>query len=287
MTAIDLIDPLSDPLGGVGEQKMLGRRALVTGAGQNGDLPGVGYSIALLLASHGAGVAVLDRSAEAAQRTVDRIVADGGEAFAVVADATDDLACERAVAEAVQALGGLDTVVNNVASGDRAGIFDVTPERFEQLIQINLMSAWYVTRHVAPILPRGSSILNISSVGVSSRGPGMPYCVAKAGVENLTQGSATTLGPQGIRVNCIEVGGIWGSFAAANMDESMREPRRMATTLKTEGSAWDIAHAAFFLLSDAARWITGQILAVDGGPAAYYPPGPPITSVAKSGQAPA
>lgn len=285
MTAIDRIDPLSDPLGGVGEQKMIGRRALITGGGQNGSLPGVGYSIALLLASHGARVAVLDRSVEAAQRTVDRIIADGGEAVAIVADVTDDLECERAVAEAAEALGGLDTLVNNVASGDRAGIFDVTPERFDQLIQINLMSAWYVTRHAAPILPRGSSIVNISSVGVSSRGPGMPYCVAKAGVQNLTHGSATTLGPQGIRVNCIEVGAIWGSFASANMDETMREPRRMATTLKTEGSAWDIAHAAFFLLSDSARWVTGQILAVDGGPAAYFPPGPPITSVPKSARA--
>lgn len=287
MSDVDRDDPLSDPLGHVGAQKMVGRKALVTGGGQNGDLPGVGYATAVLLASHGAHVAVLDRSPDAAQRTVDRIVAAGGTAVAVVGDVTNDLDCERAVSEAAAALEGLDTLVNNVASGDRAGIFDVTPERFAELLQINLMSAWYVTRHAAPILPRGSAIVNISSVGVRARGPGMPYCVAKAGVENLTEGSATTLGPQGIRVNCIEVGGIWGSFAAANMDEKMREPRRQMTTLKTEGSAWDIAHAAFFLLSDSARWITGQILAVDGGPPAFFPPGPPITSVPKSAQAPA
>jgi len=282
---LERADPLSDPLAHLGAQNMTGRRALVTGGGQNGALPGVGYATALLLASYGAHVAVLDRSADAAQRTVERIVADGGIAVAVVADVTDDLECERAVAEAAAALGGLDLLVNNVASGDRAGIFDVTPERFAQLIQINLMSAWYITRHAAPILPRGSAIVNISSVGVRARGPGMPYCVAKAGVENLTEGSATTLGPQGIRVNCIEVGAIWGSFAAANMDEKMREPRRASTTLKTEGSAWDIAHAALFLLSESARWITGQILAVDGGPAAFLPPGPPVTSVSKSDHA--
>jgi len=283
MSGVERADPLSDPLADLGAQSMAGRRALVTGGGQNGELPGVGFATALLLAAHGAHVAVLDRSPEAAKRTVERIVAQGGTALAVVADVTDDVECERAVAEAAAGLGGLDLLVNNVASGDRAGIFDVTPERFAQLIQINLMSAWYVTRHAAPILPRGSAILNISSVGVRARGPGMPYCVAKAGVENLTEGSATTLGPQGIRVNCIEVGAIWGSFAAANMDEKMREPRRAATTLKTEGSAWDIAHAALFLLSDSARWITGQILAVDGGPAAFFPPGPPVTSVTRSG----
>jgi NAD(P)-dependent dehydrogenase (short-subunit alcohol dehydrogenase family) len=275
-------DPLDDPLASLGLQRMAGRTALVTGGGQTGELPGVGYAISRLLAAHGARVAVLDRSAEAAKCTVDRILAAGGDAVSVIADATDDRECERVIEEVVAHFGVLDTVVNNVASGDRVGIFEVTPERFDQLLNINLKSAWYVTRHAVPVLPPGSAIVNISSVGVRARGPGMPYCVSKAGLENLTEGAATTLGPQGIRVNCIEVGAIWGSFAAANMDEKFREPRRLATTLKQEGSPWDIAHAALFLLSDQARWITGQILAVDGGPRADFPPGPPITSVPKS-----
>jgi NAD(P)-dependent dehydrogenase (short-subunit alcohol dehydrogenase family) len=273
-------DPLEDPiLPGAGGW-MQGRRVMVTGAGQNGDLPGVGYAIARLVASHGGSVAVLDRNAEAAQRTVDRIVTAGGTAFPVLADVTTDETCGRAVAHAAELLGGLDGLVNNVASGDRAGIFDVTPDRFQELLSLNLVSAWSATRHAVPLLPAGSSIVNISSVGVRARGPGMPYCVAKAGLENLTEGAATTLGPQGIRVNCVEVGAIWGSFAAANMDERFREPRRRSTTLQKEGSAWDIAHAALFLLSEQSRWLTGQILAVDGGPARHAPPGPPVTSVA-------
>ena len=275
-------DPLEDPISSLGLERMSGRTALVTGAGQNGQLPGVGYAIAWLLAANGARVAVLDRSADAAQLTVDRIRAAGGEAVAVIADVTDDRECERVINEVVTHFGALDTLVNNVASGDRVGIFEVTPERFNELLDINLTSAWSVTRHAVPVLPHGSAIVNISSVGVRARGPGMPYCVSKAGLENLTEGAAATLGPQGIRVNCIEVGAIWGSFAAANMDEKFREPRRLSTTLKQEGSPWDIAHAALFLLSNEARWVTGQILAVDGGPRADYPAGPPITSVPKS-----
>lgn len=275
-------DPLTDPFADAGPQWMTGRTVMVTGAGQNGALPGVGYATAVVLAAHGARVAVLDRDGDAAARTVERITAAGGEAAAVLADVTDDRACARAVAEARDHFGRLDAVVNNVAIGDRAGIFDVTPERFDELVQINLKSAWQVTRHAVPVLPPGSAIVNISSVGVRMRGPGMVYCVAKAGLENLTEGAASTLGPQGIRVNCVQVGAIWGSFASANMSEEMRAARREGTALKTEGTSWDIAHAALFLLSDHARWISGHTLAVDGGPPHRFGPTPPVTAVPAS-----
>ena len=273
-------DPLTDPFAAAGPQWMAGRTALVAGGGQSTDLPGVGYAICVLLAEHGARVAVLDRDKDAAARTVDRITAIGGEAIPVNADVTSDRACRDAVAETVAALGGLDTLVHTVAVGDRAGVFEVTPERFDELMDINFKSAWQITRHAVPVLPRGSSIVTISSVGARYRGPGMVYCVAKAALENFTEGAATTLGPQGIRVNCVQVGAIWGAFAArGSMPESMREPRREGTSLKTEGTSWDIAYAALFLLSDRARWISGHILTVEGGPPHRFPVGPPITSV--------
>lgn len=274
-----MTDPLADPFAEAGPRWMEGRAALVTGAGQNGDLPGVGYATAVVLAGHGARVAVLDRDPAAAERTVERIAKAGGEAHALVADITDDVACANAVAAAVALFGTLDALVNNVAIGDRAGIFDVTPQRFDELMSGNLKSAWQVTRHAVPVLPRGSAIVNVSSVGVSARGPGMVYCVAKAGLENLTEGAATTLGPQGIRVNTVQVGAIWGAFAARNMSEEMRERRRDGVALRTEGTSWDIAHAALFLLSDRARWVSGHTLTVEGGPPLRFPAGPPITSV--------
>jgi NAD(P)-dependent dehydrogenase (short-subunit alcohol dehydrogenase family) len=273
-------DLLTDPFADAGPQWMTGRTALVAGGGQNTEYPGVGYAICMLLAQHGARVAVLDRDKDAAARTVERVNAIGGEAIPVIADVTSDRACADAVAETVATLGGLDTLVHTIAIGDRAGVFEVTPERFDELMDGNFTSAWYLTRHAVPVLPRGSSIVTISSVGARYRGPGMVYCVAKAALENFTEGAATTLGPQGIRVNCVQVGAIYGAFAArGGMPQEMREPRRQATSLKTEGTSWDIAHAALFLLSDRARWISGHILTVEGGPPHRFPATPPITSV--------
>jgi NAD(P)-dependent dehydrogenase (short-subunit alcohol dehydrogenase family) len=273
-------DPLTDPFADAGPQWMTGRTALVAGGGQNTQYPGIGYAICMLLAAHGARVAVLDRDKDAAARTVERIAADGGEAIPVIADVTSDRACADAVAETIAAFGTLDTLACTVAIGDRAGVFEVTPERFDELMSINFRSTWSITRHAVPVLPRGGSIVTISSVGARYRGPGMVYCVAKAALENFTEGAATTLGPQGIRVNCVQVGAIYGAFAArGGMPQELREPRRLATSLKTEGTSWDIAHAALFLLSDRARWISGHILTVEGGPPHRFPETPPITSV--------
>ena len=252
-----------------------GRAALVTGGGQQSDTePGVGHAICRTLAAPGARVAVLDRDEAAARRTVERIDKDGGEAIAVVADLLDDAACERAVRETAERLGGLDTLVNNVAVGDRAGIFEVTPERFHQLMDLNLTTAWQMTRHAVDVLPRGGAIVNISSVGVRARGPGMVYNLAKAALENLTVGAANTLGERGVRVNCVQVGAIWGAFAAANMSPEMREVRKGWSALGTEGNPWDIAQATLFLASDHARWVSGQILSDDGGPGVGRPPKP-------------
>jgi NAD(P)-dependent dehydrogenase (short-subunit alcohol dehydrogenase family) len=268
-------ESLTDPFGDAGELWMTGRTALVTGGGQQSEKePGVGYAISRVLAAHGARVAVLDRDLAAAQRTVEAIEGDGGKAIAVVADLLDDDACKRAVEETVGQFGGFDTLVNNVAVGDRAGIFEVTPERFHQLMDLNLTTAWQMTRHAVEVLPSGSAIVNISSVGVRARGPGMVYNLAKAGLENMTVGAANTLGERGIRVNCVQVGAIWGAFAAANMSPEMRAIRRGWSGLGTEGSPWDIAQAVLFLSSDRARWVSGQILSVDGGPSSPKPPKP-------------
>lgn len=276
-----MTDPLTDPFADAGAGWMAGRTALVTGGGQNGELPGVGYATAVVLAGHGARVAVVDRDLAAAQRTVERIEKTGGEAHAIVADVTDDAECGRAVAAVVERFGTLDALLNNVAAGDRAGLFEVTPDRWDELMTVNLKSAWQVTRHAVPVMPEGGAIVNVSSVGASARGPGMVYTVAKAALENMTVGVAATVGAQGIRVNTVQVGAIWGAFAARNMSEEMRERRRQGIGLGTEGTSWDIAQAALFLLSDRARWVSGHTLTVEGGPPRRFPPGPPVREVVR------
>lgn len=260
-----MTQPPPDPHATAGPAWLAGRTALVTGGGLGGPDGSVGWAVSLLFARHGARVAVLDRDEAAAKTTVDAIQAAGGEAVAVTADVTVDADCAHAVAAVLDHFGSLDTLVNNVAAGDRVLLFDLDPARWDELLRVNLTSAWLMTRHAAPALRhRGGAVVNVSSVATTLGAP-MPYSVAKAGVENLTTGAAKLLGPDGIRVNCVQIGAIWSAMAARSLTAEQREARRRGVALQTEGTVWDPAHAALFLASDRARWISGHVLTVDGG----------------------
>jgi NAD(P)-dependent dehydrogenase (short-subunit alcohol dehydrogenase family) len=262
---IDVDAPLS-------AQWMGGRKVLVTGGGGRAQGAGtVGWAISRLLARHGAAVAVLDRDPTAAQRTVAQIANGGGSATEVIADVTSDEDCARAVSEAREKLGGLDTLVNNVAAWSPAGVFDLEPAQFDELLTLNLKTAWQMTRHAIAVMPEGGAVVNITSV--AARRAGTMYGLAKAGLESLTGGAASLLGEKGIRINAVELGALWTAAVADNLPETAREPRRKMSALQTEGDCWDAATAVLFLASDQARWISGQVLAVDGGgpPRAPYP----------------
>jgi NAD(P)-dependent dehydrogenase (short-subunit alcohol dehydrogenase family) len=251
---------------------MTGRTALVTGGGGRAGGPGtVGWAIARLFARHGASVAVLDRDPGAAERTVSQIERAGGRAVAVIADVSDDAQCARAVAEAKEQLGSLDTLVNNVAAWSPAELFDLEPEQFDELLTMNLKTAWQMTRHAVTVMPAGGAIVNIASV--AARRAGTVYGLGKAALESMTGGAAPLLGERGIRINAVELGALWTAGVAENLPPEAREPRRKMTTLGTEGDCWDAAAAVLFLASDQARWISGQVLTVDGGgpPRPAYP----------------
>jgi NAD(P)-dependent dehydrogenase (short-subunit alcohol dehydrogenase family) len=251
---------------------MAGRAALVTGGGgRDGGVGSIGWAVSRLLARHGAAVAVVDRDAVAAERTVSEIRSAGGVAHSVTADVPIDEECARAVAEAREALGELDTLVNNVAAWSPAELFDVEPGEFDELLEVNLKSAWLMTRHATQVMPAGGAVVNITSV--AARRAGTMYGLAKAGLESLTGGAAYLLGERGIRINAVELGALWTAAVADNLPAEAREPRRRMSALQTEGDCWDAAAAVLFLASDQARWISGQVLAVDGGgpPRAPYP----------------
>jgi len=249
---------------------MSGRNALVTGGGGRDGGPGtVGWAIARLFARHGASVAVLDRDPRAAERTVSQIERGGGRAVTVLADVSVDEECARAVAEARDALGGLDTLVNNVAAWSPAELFDVDPAQFDELLTLNLKSAWQMTRHAADVMSPGGAIVNIASA--AARRAGTVYGLGKAALESMTGGAAYLLGERGIRINAVELGALWTAGVAENLPAEAREPRRKMAALQTEGDCWDAAAAVLFLASDGARWISGQVLAVDGGGPARQP----------------
>ncbi len=255
----------ADPHAAAGASWMMGRTALVTGGGLSGPEGGVGYAISRLFAQHGARVAVVDRDPAAAEITVSQIRQSGGTALAVIADVSRAEDGQRAATEAAQRLGRVDTLVNNAASGDRALLFDATPQLWDELIAASLTSAWLMTRSVTPAMASGGAVLNVSSVAVARPGPGTVYGIAKAGIENLTRGAASLLGPRGIRVNCLQLGELWTAMAARHLPAEARARRRQGVALQTEGTCWDAAYAALFLASDRARWISGHILTVDGG----------------------
>ena len=249
---------------------MSGRKALVTGGGGRDGGPGtVGWAIARTFARHGASVAVLDRDPTAANRTVSQIERAGGHAAPIIADVFIDEDCARAVTDARDKLGGLDTLVNNVAAWSPAELFDLEPARFDELLTANLKTAWQMTRHAAGVMASGGAIVNITSV--AARRAGTVYGLGKAALESMTGGAAALLGERGIRINAVELGALWTAGVAENLPPEAREPRRKMSALQTEGDCWDAAAAVLFLASDHARWISGQVLSVDGGGAPRMP----------------
>ncbi|HWL60906.1 MAG TPA: SDR family oxidoreductase [Microbacteriaceae bacterium] len=265
MTDIDWTEAIRDPLAETSHPRLDGRVAIVAGGGLSGPLGGVGFALAWLLARGGASVAVLDRDEAAAARTVDLITDAGGTAVAYALDMTDGDAVGRTVDAAAQRFGRLDLVADSIGGGGVMGIFEASEDDWDTAFDLNLTQVWHLIRHSQRHLTAGGAIVTISSSAAEGRGPGLPYSVAKTALEKLTVGAAGTLAPRGIRANAVRVGMIWGAFAAKDMSEELREVRRKNVAMQTEGNSWDIASAAHFLLTDQARWITGQVLTVDGG----------------------
>lgn len=254
------------------------RVALVVGGGQTaGETIGNGKATALLLARAGASVMVADRYIDAAQDTVDEIIAEGGDAVAYELEVTDDDQHRAVVDEIVGDHGRLDILHNNVGvsiAGGDADALELEPDVFDRLWQINLKGMWLAARHAIPVMrEQGSgSVVNISSMAARLAYPLVGYKTTKVGVIGLTENLAATNANHGVRVNVI-LPGLMNTPMAIEARVAQGTPREEVVAQRDRrvplgrrmGSAWDVAHAALFLHSDEARFITGISLPVDGG----------------------
>ena len=258
-------------------KRVEGKAAIVVGGGQTrGETVGNGRATAIVLAREGARVVVADRHLDAAQETVELIRREGGDASACAADATDEEAVRRLIATALERLGRLDILHNNVGAsielGDAVAI-DLTEEAFDRSFAVNLKSMWLACKHALPALRETEgSIVNISSMAARNAYPLVGYKTTKAGVVALTENLAAANARHGVRANSILPGlmntpmAIEARVAQGTAREEVIASRDRRVPLRRRmGSGWDVAHAALFLHSDEARFITGVSLAVDGG----------------------
>lgn len=248
---------------------LAGKVAIVSGGGAAGDGIGNGRAAAILLARAGTKVLVADREHKLAARTVEMIAAEGGTAAARAGDVTDEADCVKLVDEAVARWGRLDFLDNNVGIGSRGSVVDEKPEQYRKVMRVNVESMFLLSKYAIPAMIRtagGGAIVNISSISALRPRGLTTYTTSKAAVIGLTRAMAVDHGSDNIRVNCICPGPMYTPMVyARGMSEAARANRAKASVLKLEGTGWDIGHAVRFLLSDHARYITGQVLVVDGG----------------------
>jgi NAD(P)-dependent dehydrogenase (short-subunit alcohol dehydrogenase family) len=256
--------------------RVAGKVAIVTGGGSVGDGIGNGRAAALLLAAHGARVTLMDRERAAAEATASMIEAEGGTCLVVEGDVTDPAACAAAVAVTVEAWGRLDILVNNVGTSRiRGSVEDVDLDEWDQGLRVNVTSIVLMTRFAAPAMRRtgGGSIINIGSItGLHGGHPNVLYPTTKGAIISLTRTLAGQLGQDGIRVNCIAPGFVYTpTVYSRGLPDGLREARREASVLKTEGTGWDVGYGVLYLASDEARWVTAIVLPIDAGVSGISP----------------
>tara|TARA_A100001037_G_scaffold206149_1_gene184378 strand:- start:12595 stop:13404 length:810 start_codon:yes stop_codon:yes gene_type:complete len=245
--------------------------ALITGAGTRGEIVGIGQASSILMAREGAKILINDIDPERANSTLSQIKDEGGEGFIVVEDCTREDGCKSIIDKCLDQFGKIDILFNNVGSVGSGMVTEIEEESWQKSIDSNLKSAVMMSKHAVPIMSEsgGGSIINISSIDAIRAGgsKNVPYSVAKAGISHLTRIMAVHHGRQKIRVNCLAPGHVHGSFpnSIKKIPEEIRELRRKAGPLGTEGDAWDVAWAVVFLASEESRWISGAVIPVDAG----------------------
>ena len=248
---------------------------MVTGAGSRGPGVGTGKAISILFAREGCRVVLVDRERSNALETLELIHDAGGTASVVEADVTSADDCQRMVEAAAESYGQLDILVNNVGIIVPGNASNVDESDWDRAMDVNLKSMMLGSKYaIKQMAGRGGSIINMASVLGLRAGSvleSVAYSASKGGVIALTTAMAADHGREGIRVNALAPGYLYTPMVADALTDEMRDLRRRAAPLGTEGTAWDVGWAAVFLASDEARWITGVVLPVDAGLIATTP----------------
>ncbi len=242
--------------------KLEGRKALITGAAQ-----GIGKTVALLLASEGADVAVSDINMELAAETCLEIAKMGRRSVAIKGNVADSNSAETMVKEAAEKLGGLDILVNNAGITKDSLILRMKEDDWDAVINVNLKGTFNCTKAAVKLMSkqRSGKIVNIASiVGLMGNAGQANYAASKAGVIGLTKTTAREFAARGITVNAVAPG-----FIATAMTEAIPEKAKQELNAQIPmgrlGLPADVAEAVLFLSGASADYITGQVLSVNGG----------------------
>ncbi|WP_318244973.1 SDR family oxidoreductase [Brevibacterium gallinarum] len=248
-----------------GTGRLVGRKALITGADS-----GIGAAVAIAFAREGADVALSylpDEEADA-QEIRGWIEESGQRAFLFPGDLTDAAFCRRLVADAEQALGGLDALVNN--AGKQIAVEDfgeLADEQWTTTFATNIHAIYRITQEAITVMPAGSTIVNSTSVQAYDPSPHLlDYASTKAAINNFTKGLAQQLAPRGIRVNAVAPGPIWTPLQVSDGQpkEALPEFGR-GTPLGRAGQPTELAPAYVFLTSPESSYVIGETLNVNGG----------------------
>ena len=242
-----------------------GKIAIVTGGSRD-----IGRQASLKLAGAGAKVCVnYFGNKQAAEETIKMIKSEGGEAIAVQADMTKTADVKKLVAACIEAFGDTIHILVNVAGGlmGRKPLADLDEEFWDAVIDVNLKSAYLVTRAVVPHMTQGGAIVNFASQAARDGGGfgALAYATAKGGVLTLTRGLAKELGPKGIRVNCVSPGMINTTFHDTFTKPEVRTNVAAGTPLGREGEAREVGDLVLYLASDASSFINGESVEINGG----------------------